>query len=76
MNYVFHQMTMLLASIKNWKAPRADLEIPIEKTSVSTWARTPVLAFLSERGLANDRCHQNETEVNFESFPETQLLLF
>ena len=76
MNYVFHQMTMLLASIKNWKAPRVDLEIPIEKTSVSSWVRTPVAAFLSVRGHANEKCHQNETEVNFISFTKTQQYFF
>ena len=33
MNYEFHQITILLASIKNWKAPRVNSEIPIEKAS-------------------------------------------
>ena len=75
-NYDFHQMTRPLVSIKNWKAPRVDLEIPIQNTSVASWVRTPVLAFPSEGGLANEHCHQNETEVSFESFPETQLYLF
>ena len=53
MNYDFHQITILLASMKNWKLPRVDSEFLIEKTSMSLWVRTPVLAFLSERGLAN-----------------------
>ena len=76
MNDDLHQMTMLLASIKNWKSARVDLEIPIEKTSVSSWVRTAVAAFLSERGPANENCHQNETEVNFKSFIKTQLYFF
>ena len=61
MNYEFHQITILLASIKNGKAPRVNSEIPIEKASyygrvvkaldlrsngqVSSWSRTPVVAF-------------------------------
>ena len=75
MNYEFHQITILLASIKNWKAPRVYSVILIEKTSLSSWVRTPVLALLSERGLANENCHQNEIEVYFESFPKIQLYL-
>ena len=57
-DYDFHQITILLASMKNWNPPRVDSEILIEKTSLSSWVRTPVLAFLSERGLANENCHQ------------------
>ena len=58
MNYDFHQITIPLASMKNCKPPRVDSEFLIEKTSMSLWVRTPVLAFLSERGLANENCHQ------------------
>ena len=61
---------------KELKSPRVDLEIPIEKTSVSSWVRTAVAAFLSERGPANENCHQNETEVNFISFTKTQQYFF
>ena len=76
MNYDFHQITILLASIKNWKAPPVDIAIAIEKTSVASWVRTPVAAFLSERRHANENCHQNETEVNFISFTKTQQYFF
>ena len=76
MNDDLHQITMLLASIKNWKSARVDLEIPIEKTSVSSWVRTAVVPILPERGLANANCHQNETEVTFKSFIKTQLYFF
>ena len=76
MNYDFHHITILLASIKNWKAPPVDIAIAIEKTSVSSWVWTPVAAFLSERGPANENCHQNETEVNFISFTKTQHYFF
>ena len=31
MNYDFHHITILLASIKNWKAPPVDIAIAIEK---------------------------------------------
>ena len=58
MSYDCHLITILLASMKNWNPPRVDSEILIEKTSLSSWVRTPVLAFLSERGLANENCHQ------------------
>ena len=58
MNYEFHQITIFVASRKNWNPPRVDSEILIEKTSLSSWAQTPVLVFLSERGLANENCHR------------------
>ena len=58
MNYDFHQITVFVASMKKWNPPRVDSEIRIEKTSLSSWVQTPVLAFLSERGLANENCHQ------------------
>ena len=58
MNYDFHQITIFVASMKNWNPPRVDSEILTEKTSLSSWVQTPVLAFLSERGLANENCHQ------------------
>ena len=57
-NYDFHQIIILLASMKNWNPPRVDSEILIEETSLSSWVRTPVLAFLSGRGLPNENCHQ------------------
>ena len=58
LNYEFHQITIFVASMKNWNPPRVDSEILIEKKSLSSWVQTPVLAFLSERGLANENCHQ------------------
>ena len=40
MNYEFHQITILLASIKNWKAPRVNSETPIEKqATMAEWLR-------------------------------------
>ena len=70
MNYEFHQITILLASIKNWKAQRVNLEIPIEKASyygrvvkaldlrsngqVSSWVRTPVVAFFSKTAAGSE----------------------
>ena len=75
-NYDFHQITILLASIKNWKAPPVEIAIAIEKTSVSSWVRIAVVSILPERGLANENCHQNETEVTYKSFTKTQLYFF
>ena len=70
MNYEFHQLTILLASIKNWKAPRVNSEILIEKAScygrgvkaldlrsnglVSSWVRTPVEAFFLNTALGSE----------------------
>ena len=70
MNYEFHQLTILLASMKNWKAPRVNSEIPIEKASyygrmvraldlrsnglVSSWVRTPVEAFFLNTALGSE----------------------
>ena len=70
MNYEFHQLTILLASIKNWKAPRVNSEISIEKAScygrgvkaldlrsnglVSSWVRTPVEAFFLNTALGSE----------------------
>ena len=70
MNYDFHQITILLASIKNWKAPRVSSETPIEKTSyygrvvkaldlrsngqVSSWVRTPVVAFFLKTAVGSE----------------------
>ena len=70
MNYEFHQLTILLASIKNWKAPRVNSEIPIEKASCyglgvkaldlrsngleSSWVRTSVEAFFLNTALGSE----------------------
>ena len=70
MNYDFHQITIFLASIKNWKAPRVNSEIPIEKASyhgrvvkaldlrsngqVSSWVRTPVVAFFLKSAVESE----------------------
>ena len=69
MNYDFHQITILLASMKNWNPPRVVSEIFIEKTSLSSWLRTPVLAFLSESRLANENCHQMKPKSNLNRWP-------
>ena len=70
MNYEFNQITILLASIKNWKAPRVNSETPIEKASyygrvvkaldlrsngqVSSWVRTPVVAFFLKTAVGSE----------------------
>ena len=70
MNYEFNQITILLASIKNWKTPRVNSETPIEKTSyygrvvkvldlrsngqVSSWVRTPVVAFFLKTAVGSE----------------------
>ena len=70
MNYEFHQITILLASIKNWKAPRVNSETPIEKASyygrvvkaldlrsngqVSSWVRAPVVAFFLKTAVGSE----------------------
>ena len=70
MNYEFHQITILMASIKNWKAPRVNSEIPIEKASyhgrvvkaldlrsnwqVSSWVQTPVVAFFLKSAVGSE----------------------
>ena len=70
MNYEFHQITILLASMKNWKAPRVNWEIPIEKASyysrvvraldlrsngqVYSWVRAPVVAFFLKTAVGSE----------------------
>ena len=70
MNYEFHQLTILLASIKNWKAPRVNSGIPIEKASyygrmvraldlrcnglVCSWVQTPVVAVFLKTALGSE----------------------
>ena len=70
MNYEFLQITILLASMKNWKAPRVNSEIPIEKASYygrvvkaldlrsngqeSSWLRTPVVAFFLKTAVGSE----------------------
>ena len=70
-NYEFHQITILLAStIKNWKTPWVNSEIPIEKASyygrvvkavdlrsngqVSSWVWTPVVAFFLKTAVGSE----------------------
>ena len=69
MNYEFHQLTILLDSMKNWTPPRVNSEILIEKTSLSSWVQTPVLAFLSESRFANENCHQMKSKSNLNRWP-------
>ena len=70
MNYEFHQILILLASIKYWKAPRVNSEIPIEKASfysqmgkaldlrsngqVSSWVLPPVVAFFLKTAVGSE----------------------
>ena len=70
MNYEFHQITILLASMKNWKTPQVNSEIPIEKASYygrvvkaldlksngkeSSWVRTPVVAFFLKTAVGSE----------------------
>ena len=70
MNYEFHQLTILLDSMKNWTPPRVNSEIPIEKARyygrmvraldlrsnglVSSWVRTPVVAVFLKTALGSE----------------------
>ena len=70
MNQEFHQITILLASIEDWKAPRVNSKTPIQKASyygpavkalvlrsngqVSSWVRTPVVAFFLETAVGSE----------------------
>ena len=81
MNYEFHQITILLASIKNWKAPRINSETPMEKASydgrvvkaldlrsngqVSSWVRTPVVTLFLKFAV-EWVCPRKQTNESFE----------
>ena len=76
MNRDFHQITILLASMKNWHPPRVDSEILIEKTSVSSWVLAfPSVSISFRKRTCEWKMQPNETEVYFESFTKTQLYL-
>ena len=86
MNYEFHQITILLASIKNWKAPRVNSEIPIEKASyngrvvkaldlrsngqVSSWSRTLVVAFFLKTTVGSEFVTESKQMIVSKWFDE------